>query len=339
MSQSRPTVSEPGSFLIVAAHEAIAEEQEAIRRLSFAEIHRLLGSRGYDLSTAAARVVQLELKAGTLRTVTELIVAGELVLRDASLDLRLFGSMHGGGGNPDIPPAPIPIDQQHWVIFRVVDDATSMPIDGVKLLITIPQNSERPYTTNSGVVEIHNIHAGTCDVRCEVQGARLPTTLAFVTMGETPTTPTPAAGASGSGATGANPPLNPSGPAATPGATPTGRPPDISGDRVLEVEKHKVQTGESIDSLARGAGMTWQELSLFNWGTSVPDEINIHLRDEVGCTRKTADGFNYIFTSEDDPGIVWIPRAWQRRGLPTDQVHTVRVKKPGGERERFIFSM
>ena len=57
--------------------------------------------------------------------------------------------------------------------------------------------------------------------------------------------------------------------------------------------------------------MTWQELAKFNWQTDVPREINEHLAKDVGCTRKTRDGKNYIFTSEDDPGIIYIPKKQQ----------------------------
>lgn len=336
MADSRPKLSSPGGQLrIVAPEEALSDDGAILRRLGLTEIFRLIAGRSFEFSTAAARIAQLGRKASTTLSLAELISAEELYLRDDALSLRLFGSTHGGGGENPIPPPPVPPVDTHWVIFRVVDDVTSMPIDGVKLLITIPENPERPYVTRSGVVEIHDIRPGSCDVRCERAGARLPTTLAFVAMGESPTSPAPTATPSGAAASASAAPGSPD--ATSPPSA--GGPAGIQGDRVLEVEKHKVQTGESIDSLARGAGMTWQDLSLFNWGTSVPTEINEHLRDEVGCTRKTSDGHNYIFTSEDDPGIVFIPRAWERRGLPTDQVHTVRVKKPGLERERFIFSM
>jgi hypothetical protein len=96
--------------------------------------------------------------------------------------------------------------------------------------------------------------------------------------------------------------------------------------RIFEIEKHKVKTGESIASLAKGAGISWQDLAKFNWGTDVPDEINKHLRDEVGCSKKTPDGFNYVFDDSDKPGIVYIPKEWKQAGLATEMTHTLRVQ-------------
>ena len=62
---------------------------------------------------------------------------------------------------------------------------------------------------------------------------------------------------------------------------------------IVTVERHKVRSGESLDSIAKSAGLTWQDLATFNWGTADPDEINLRLRDDIGCTKKTADGVNY----------------------------------------------
>jgi hypothetical protein len=97
--------------------------------------------------------------------------------------------------------------------------------------------------------------------------------------------------------------------------------------RIAEIEAHKVRTGESIDSLAKGVGMRWQDLAKFNWNTDVPVEINKALREVVGCTRKTADGYNYMFDDSDDPGIVYIPRPWSIEQLATGRIHTIYVSK------------
>ena len=95
---------------------------------------------------------------------------------------------------------------------------------------------------------------------------------------------------------------------------------------ILKVERHRVRAGESLDSIARSAELTWQDLAAFNWGTTDPDEINRHLRDDVGCTRKTDDGANYVFCDFDYPGIVLVPQRWSEDGLRTDRVHKVKVQ-------------
>jgi outer membrane protein OmpA-like peptidoglycan-associated protein len=95
-------------------------------------------------------------------------------------------------------------------------------------------------------------------------------------------------------------------------------------DTIAEIEEHRVKTGETLQSLASAAGITWQELAKFNWGTDVPAQINERIRDEVGSTRKDARG-NFIFDSADEPGIVLIPKKFEVDGLTTDTTHTLRV--------------
>ena len=97
--------------------------------------------------------------------------------------------------------------------------------------------------------------------------------------------------------------------------------------RIAEIEEHKVKTGETLKSVAEANGMTWQQLTEFNWNTSVPDQVNVHLRDEVGCRKKTADGKNYVFDNADEPGVIYVPKKWSQSGLMTDQTHTIRVRR------------
>ncbi len=193
---------------------------------------------------------------------------------------------------------------EHRVAFRVVIDQTGEPVPGVALQITLPDGQKLSRTTDdAGQIEIADLTApGQCRVACSMEGARLGTTYDFVGNGELRSTPVDLHDA---GATAAREPR---------------------GGIIAEIEAHRVQTGETLESLARAAGLTWQELALFNWSTSNPDEINRHLRADVGCTQTTRDGRNYIFDSNDEPGIVYVPRPWMQSGLATDRVHTLRVQ-------------
>jgi hypothetical protein len=69
----------------------------------------------------------------------------------------------------------------------------------------------------------------------------------------------------------------------------------------------QVRNGESLESLARENGLTWQELAHYNFGTDVPEEVNRQLHAKVGSRKRTADGHNYVFTSQDTPGRILIP--------------------------------
>ncbi len=201
--------------------------------------------------------------------------------------------------------APVPQTTVSWIKFVVVDDATDEPISGVTLKITLPDGSQRDYTTKpDGMIEIYDIDPGTCNVSCDIRNARLDNTFSFLGLGEQSTSRL-----------------------SENVETEETKPQSQSGARILIVEEHKVQTGETLKSIAEASGMTWQELAQFNWGTAVPREINRHLHDKVGCTKKTRDGYNYMFTSEDDPGILYIPRPWLESGFQTEQIHTIRVKR------------
>lgn len=201
------------------------------------------------------------------------------------------------GGGSAAPQTIKPPETKAWVKFQVVDDDTNVPLGNVAIVVKDPAGWLKEYVTNSrGMVEIPKIDRGACGVSDRRDEARLKTTLNFVAVQD--------------------------GEEIKDEATMLeGRP-----WKILFVENHKVKTGESILSLATKAGMTWQELSLFNWGTSVPDQINKHLANDVGCTNKV-DKYNYRFDDNDDPGIMYIPTDWSIDGLDTDKTHIIRVNQ------------
>ena len=97
---------------------------------------------------------------------------------------------------------------------------------------------------------------------------------------------------------------------------------------LVKADEYKVQDGDSIKSLADQAGISWQELAKFNWGTDKPSEINKMLKRKVGCTKKTSDGINYVFSSKDDPGIIYIPKEYPATALPLNQLKKISVSRP-----------
>lgn len=294
------------------------------------------------LSTAEVHITPRAAEAiaplpGSARTdnLHDLLASGRLLL----LETRVRHEIAGGGSGrrtvqptPPTPVRPRPGTQTSWIRIKVVDDRSAEPLAGVNLRVTQPNGRTFDYTTRpDGCVEIHDIDPGTCSATCSLEGARLSDTYDFVTMGTQPGAAPAAAGTGPGGAAGAAGTAEDGGQPASsaPGEQPA---PRIRGVRIAEIEEHRVQTGETLETLAAGAGITWQELARFNWDTDDPDQINHHLRDDVGCTRRTADGRNYVFDSSDDPGIVYIPRAWTQAGLATDQEHTVRVRSLGFRR-------
>jgi hypothetical protein len=78
---------------------------------------------------------------------------------------------------------------------------------------------------------------------------------------------------------------------------------------------YRVQDGDSWQSLAAKCGMDTWALIRYNYPSLSPDnrlavrEVNWYLRWYVGCFTVTAGATNYIFSSRDNPGIVYLPPA------------------------------
>lgn len=98
---------------------------------------------------------------------------------------------------------------------------------------------------------------------------------------------------------------------------------------IVKAKEYKVKDGDSLDKIAKANGMTWQQLAKFNFGTDDPNEINKFLGgSRIGCKQKTKDKRNYIFTSDDDPGIIYIPENFDGIDYATSKEHTIKLKIP-----------
>jgi LysM repeat protein len=207
----------------------------------------------------------------------------------------------------EAPKAPEPPKAlaNDWIKIKVVDDQSGEVIPKVKLVLKTPDNSTEEHETRlSGLIESLGLQSGNCEVSCDLKDATKENKLSFVGVGEKPI------GQKSSGT------ANQSAPAA----------PKPGTKYIASIEEHKVKTGETLESLAKSIGMTWQDLAKFNWGTTEKEKINKYLRWNVGCTKKPADGSNYIFDNSDDPGIVYLPKKWAKNGLPTNQAHIIRLQ-------------
>lgn len=51
----------------------------------------------------------------------------------------------------------------------------------------------------------------------------------------------------------------------------------------------------------------------------------------MGCTRKD-DAGTFLFSGDDDPGLLYVPRPVALTGLPVEQPHILRVKRTRGPR-------
>jgi hypothetical protein len=70
---------------------------------------------------------------------------------------------------------------------------------------------------------------------------------------------------------------------------------------------YRVKTSDDLESIARMHGIQYRDLVVYNFGTTDPAEINWYLRRNVGCTCPTHDRKNWMFTSDAQPGIIYLP--------------------------------
>ena len=101
--------------------------------------------------------------------------------------------------------------------------------------------------------------------------------------------------------------------------------------------EHRVADGETLDSVAERYALTADALAQFNWGTQDAEELQQWLEVSVGCTRKD-DAGTFVFSGDDDPGLLYVPRPVALTGLPVEQPHILRVKRARGPRP-FSFSV
>lgn len=70
---------------------------------------------------------------------------------------------------------------------------------------------------------------------------------------------------------------------------------------------YKVKDGDSLALIAKKHNMEVWELIYENFRTRDPAETNWYLKNYVGCTKETRDRSNLIFSSNDSPGIIYVP--------------------------------
>ncbi len=84
----------------------------------------------------------------------------------------------------------------------------------------------------------------------------------------------------------------------------------MAGTRKVDVHlysKRKVAKCETLESIAREAGITPERLAKFNFGTADPEAVEDCLRAYVGCTRQSPEG-GLLFDDGDRPGVLHIPK-------------------------------
>jgi hypothetical protein len=201
---------------------------------------------------------------------------------------------------PPISPSQMKRLMAGWIELVVVWDDTGQPVPGVPLTLQTSGNRQSLKTDGSGRVRLEDVEAY-CEVMSNFKGATLDQCLVVSGVGSVPVK------------------------AASKRETAVASTPLF----IAAIEAYKVKSGETIESISASVGMDWKQLAKFNWGTDSPKEVNERLRADVGCTKKTADGRNYVLDDADSPGIIYIPSEWSQSFQPR-RTYYLRVRRPKG---------
>ena len=102
----------------------------------------------------------------------------------------------------------------------------------------------------------------------------------------------------------------------------------MSNKHIVKVIEYKVKDGDTLESIAKSAGISLKELVKFNFGTTDLGLLNSHLRSKIGCLKKDKDDKNYILSNDDDPGIIYLPQDLKLDPFSIDQTHNIKLKLP-----------
>jgi len=99
---------------------------------------------------------------------------------------------------------------------------------------------------------------------------------------------------------------------------------------LIKGKEYKVQDNDTLDSIAKANGLTWQQLAKFNWGTEDEAEVNMKLRDKVGSRKRSStDDTKFILSKDDDPGLIYIPETPKApQTYASNSTTTLSVKLP-----------
>jgi hypothetical protein len=171
----------------------------------------------------------------------------------------------------------------------LVERGSGRPLEGVALEVVTPDGDQRRLATDGdGRARLDGLLPGVCSVSSVLDGARAEGSF------------TPCAGVHRVG----------------------GAPP-IHAGHLVEVERHRVRTGETPETLAAAHGLPWERIAAFNWGTADPEALERSFALTLGCTRRTPEG-RLRFDDGDDPGIILVPRPWTAR-LSVGAAHEIVV--------------
>lgn len=95
---------------------------------------------------------------------------------------------------------------------------------------------------------------------------------------------------------------------------------------IASLAAHKVKDSDSLSSIAAQYGSDSSLIARYNWDAESAEELNCALYDEVGCVNRDVNTGSYLFSSNDDPGYVFVPGVWRQDNLDGGQVYELKLQ-------------
>ena len=195
------------------------------------------------------------------------------------------------------------IREKSFFSVRLVADASDESISGVKLIAEFPNGSKKEATTDrGGRIDIDFDGYGPATLTSSIKGAKRDEALVYVRTAATPSHNAKDLGDA-----------------------------DLNGKPLVSILEYRVRTGNTFDGIAKGYGMTNDDLALFNFGTTDADEVDKRLCSEVGARRNPTTK-RVELSSDSKPGIIYVPKPLRLLGMSLDRLHIVRISKATGRR-------
>jgi len=123
-----------------------------------------------------------------LAHIAGLLVSGRIKILRSYQPGRSVAAPELAGNKKSAPAAKAPTGvapaKKHWIEFRLVDDTTGNPIQGVELTIKLPDGSVEKRTTDAGgYVEINDTLKGNCEITVDANEENPSALYEFVRIG------------------------------------------------------------------------------------------------------------------------------------------------------------
>ncbi len=195
------------------------------------------------------------------------------------------------------PPPPVHEATTTWIEIQLVWDHDGEGVGQLEFVLEKPDDERTTVTTNGqGLIRLEGLKRGACLLEAELKCAEAASSAYLAGWGDRPSD-----------------------------EAPIDETEKTKIKHLVAVESRRVRPGETLERIADEAGLSWQALSKFNWGTDEPKAVARGLADRVGTQRREKPA-DVVFSKRDNPGILFLPRPFSIRGLATSTRHILRIR-------------